>query len=187
MSYRLLFVLCFIHCNLVAQEINLQLRDSLSGAPVPFATIITNFGENTVSNEEGVFRLFHETSSKTADSIFISSMGFRHFKEALHKLADSLLFLSPKAIELNAVILSQNNLSAAEIVKRAREKVAQKYDLSFTKKTFFLRESYAQRWLQSDMKIKKSTIKKIRHFRYWMWRWIAIRTIFTFRCKCYGY
>ena len=162
MSYRLLFVLCFIHCNLVAQEINLQLRDSLSGAPVPFATIITNFGENTVSNEEGVFRLFHETSSKTADSIFISSMGFKHFKEALHKLADSLLFLSPKAIELNAVILSQNNLSAAEIVKRAREKVAQKYDLSFTKKTFFLRESYAQRWLQSDMKIKKSTIKEFK-------------------------
>jgi len=89
-------------------------------------------------------------------------MGFKPFGEAIQKLSDSLLLLSPKAIELNAVILSQNNLSATEVIKKARERVKDKYDLSLTKKTFFLRESFDQRWVQRDFKVKKATIKEFK-------------------------
>ena len=89
-------------------------------------------------------------------------MGFKPFDEAIQQLSDSLLFLSPKAIELNAVILSQNNLSAIEVIKKARERVKDKYDLSLTKKTFFLRESFDQRWVQRDLKVKKATIKEFK-------------------------
>ena len=162
MNYRLLFLFYFINCSLIAQEITLQLRDSLSGEPIPFATVMTNFGENAISNEEGLFRLNREASFTPEDSLFISCMGFKPFGEAIQQLSDSLLLLSPKAIELNAVILSQKNLSAAQVVKKARERVKDKYDLSLTKKTFFLRESFDQRWEQRDLKVKKATIKEFK-------------------------
>ena len=162
MNFRLFIVLTLVSYSVIAQEINLQLRDSLSGEPIPFATVMTNFGENAISNEEGVFRLIRKTSFVPEDSLFISCMGFKPFGEAIQKLSDSLLLLSPKAIELNAVILSQNNLSAAEVIKKARERVKDKYDLSLTKKTFFLRESFDQRWVQRDFKVKKATIKEFK-------------------------
>ena len=162
MNFRLFIVLTLASYSVLAQEINLQLRDSLSGEPIPFATVMTNFGENAISNEEGVFRLIRETSFVPEDSIFISCMGFKPFGEAIQQLSDSLLLLSPKAIELNAVILSQNNLSAIEVIKKARERVKDKYDLSLTKKTFFLRESFDQRWVQRDLKVKKATIKEFK-------------------------
>jgi hypothetical protein len=44
MNYRLLLLFYFINCSLIAQEIALQLRDSLSGEPIPFATVMTIFG-----------------------------------------------------------------------------------------------------------------------------------------------
>lgn len=144
------------------QEIQGQLLDSLTQERIPFATVLSNFGENTISNEEGKFRLIRGTAFQSSDSLFISCMGYNEKRLAITELADSLLYLSPKEIELNAVILSQQNLSAEEIVKRTRENVAQKYDLGLSKKTFFLRESFSQRWLQRDMAIKKSTINEFK-------------------------
>ena len=145
-----------------AQEVHYQLRDSLTNESVPFATVLTNFGESTISNEEGHFRLTKNTALRPTDSLFISCMGYRDLSISTEETKDSLLYLSPKEIELNAVILSQQNLSAEEIVKRTREQVAKKYDLSLTNKTFFLRESFSQRWLQRDMKIQKSSIKEFK-------------------------
>ena len=46
MDFRLFIVLTLISCSVLAQEITLQLRDSLSGEAIPFATVMTNFGEN---------------------------------------------------------------------------------------------------------------------------------------------
>ena len=117
-----------------AQEVHYQLRDSLTNESVPFATVLTNFGESTISNEEGHFRLTKNTALHPTDSLFISCMGFRDLSISTEETKDSLLYLSPKEIELNAVILSQQNLSAEEIVKRTREQVAKKYDLSLTNK-----------------------------------------------------
>ena len=146
----------------LGQEIQGQVLDSLTQESVPFATVLSNFEENTISNEEGKFRLIRRTTIQAKDSIFISCMGYHPLDLALAQLKDSLLYLRPKEIELNAVILSQNNLSAAEVIKKARERVKDKYDLSLTKKTFFLRESFDQRWIQRDLKVKKATIKEFK-------------------------
>ena len=162
MNFRLFIVLAFIRCSVLAQEISLQLRDSLSGETIPFATVMTNFGENAISNEEGLFRLIKEASFTPEDSLFISCMGFKPFGEALEELKDSIILLTPKAIELNAVILSQNNLTAEQVVKKALQKAGEKYDLSLSRKTFFLRESFYQRWVQRDLKVKKASIKEFK-------------------------
>ena len=157
-------LLCFFGLPffLYGQDIHVQLRDSLTQETIPFATILSNFGESTISNEEGNFRLTKSDAFVYTDSLFISCMGYKDLALGVEHAQDSLLYLAPKEIELNAVILSQNNLSAEEIIKRTRENVAKKYDLSLSKKTFFMRESYAQRWLQRDMVIKKSTINEFK-------------------------
>ena len=75
-------------------------------------------------------------------------------------MLDSLIYLPQKSIELNDVILSQNNLSAGEIIKKVRQNIEEKYDLSLTKKLFFMRESYYENWDQLDMTVKKTSIKE---------------------------
>ena len=159
-----LALLCFFGLPFIlhGQDIHFQLRDSLTQETIPFATVLSNFGESTISNEEGNFRLTKSEAFVPTDSLFISCMGFKDLALGVEQVQDSLLYLAPKEIELNAVILSQNNLSAEEIIKRTRENVAKKYDLSLSKKTFFMRESYAQRWLQRDMVVKKSTINEFK-------------------------
>ena len=96
--------------------------DSLTKESIPFATITTNFKQNSITNEEGVFRLSKETEFTNKDSIFISSIGFKSFADALLKINDSVIFLPQKIIELNNVILTQNNLSAEEIIKKSSAK-----------------------------------------------------------------
>lgn len=166
MQAKIILLCYFIIGSVTAQEIRLKLTDSLSQDPIPFATVLTNFDENTISNEEGVFRLTKESAFTKKDSIFISCMGYTPFGEAINQLKDSIVLMSPKAIELNAVILSQNNLTAEQLIKKARERVADKYDLNLSKKTFFLRESFFQRWVQRDLKVKKATIKEFNQ-RFW--------------------
>ena len=160
MQFRHLLWMSFFCGSITAQEINLKLIDSLNSEPIPFATVMTNFNENAISNDEGVFRLLKETPFTVKDSLFISCMGFKPYREAMTQLPDSLLKLTAKSIELNAVILSQNNLSVEAVIKKARERVNEKYDLSLTKKTFFLRESYDQAWVERKLKVKKATIKE---------------------------
>ena len=161
MSKKLFYFIFLTSSILYGQEINLKLIDSLSKETIPFASVTTNFDENAITNEEGAFKLTKYTSFTAQDSLFISCMGFEPYREAIDQLPDSLLLLAQKSIELNDVILTQNNLSAEEVVKRARENVENKYDLSFTQKTFFLRESFDQKWVQRDLEVKKSTIKEL--------------------------
>ena len=159
---RLCLVLLGCIFGVQGQEIQRQLLDSLTQESIPFATVLSNFEENSISNEEGKFRLIRGKDFQANDSLFISCMGYHPLNLAVEQLKDSIIYLRPKEIELNAVILSQNNLSAAQVVKKARERVKDKYDLSLTKKTFFLRESFDQRWVQRDLKVKKATIKEFK-------------------------
>ena len=91
-----------------------QLLDSLSKEIIPFATVLSNFGENTISNEEGYFRINRSKFFTPSDSLFISCIGYKDLAISFEQLQDSLLYLTPKEIELNEIILSQQKLSAAE-------------------------------------------------------------------------
>ena len=108
-----LALLCFFGLPFIlhGQDIHFQLRDSLTQETIPFATVLSNFGESTISNEEGNFRLTKSEAFVPTDSLFISCMGFKDLALGVDK--SKFAPLPPlKEIELNAVILSQNNLSA---------------------------------------------------------------------------
>ena len=43
-----------------SQEISGIVIDSLNNEPIPFAAITSNFNNNTITNEEGKFRIFKD-------------------------------------------------------------------------------------------------------------------------------
>ena len=94
---RILFYLIFLKIiELLGQEIHLQVTDSITKDPIPFTTILTNFNYNTISNEEGFFRVSKSTNFSIKDSLFISCMGFNEYKAAIDKLKQSVIELRKK-------------------------------------------------------------------------------------------
>ena len=157
---HLLFSCYLFSVSLWGQELSFTVLDSLTKESIPFATITTNFKQNSITNEEGIFRLSKEGGFTNQDSLFISCIGFKSYAKGVSQMLDSLIYLPQKSIELNDVILSQNNLSAGEIIKKVRQNIEEKYDLSLTKKMFFMRESSYENWEQLDMTVKKTSIKE---------------------------
>ncbi len=164
---RVLFIFYFFFFStIIGQEINTKLLDSLTGEAIPYATVLSNFNQSTISNEEGNFKLIKDLAFTEKDSLFISCMGYKDLSFQVNKFTDSLVYLAPKEIELNAVILTQNNLTALEIIEKTKENIAAKYNLDLNKKTFFMRESFYQKWVQRDLEVKRSSIKEFNQ-KFW--------------------
>ena len=162
-SYYLIFLKTIV---LQGQEIYLQVTDSITKDPIPFTTILTNFNYNTISNEEGFFRVSKSTNFSNQDSLFISCMGFNEYKGAIVDLKQPVIELSEKTIKLNSIILTSQNLDAYEIIKKVKEKIDDKYLTSYSKKRFFMRESFFQKWDKMKMEIEKSSIRELNK-KFW--------------------
>ncbi len=162
-SYYLIFLKTIV---LQGQEIYLQVTDSITKDPIPFTTILTNFNYNTISNEEGFFRVSKSTNFSNQDSLFISCMGFKEYKGAIVDLKQPVIELSEKTIKLNSIILTSQNLDAYEIIKKVKEKIDDKYLTSYSKKKFFMRESFFQKWDKMKMEIEKSSISELNR-KFW--------------------
>ena len=151
---------CFfllINFSMRGQELNAIILDSLKQNPIPFASIYLKSGSGVVSNEEGRFRL-QVDASETTDSLFISCMGYETLGLSLPQAKDSIFYLTPKAIELNSVILSNKQLDVKQILKEIQKDIPLKYELGFSKKKVFFRETGSQRFKSLGVKIKKTSI-----------------------------
>ena len=132
---RIFYYLIFLKIIVLqGQQINLQVIDSVTKDPIPFTTILTNFNHNTISNEEGFFRILKSTNFSNKDSLFISCMGYNEYKVAIHKLKQPVIELTEKTIKLNSIILTSQNLDAYEIIKKVKERIDEKYLTSYSKK-----------------------------------------------------
>ena len=155
--FFLLIILLISSALLNAQELTAVVKDSISQKVIPFASIYFNSGNGVVSNEEGYFRLQYD-ASKEKDSLFISCMGYKTLNIAFSKVKDTVFYLSPKTIELNSIILSNNQLDIKEILKEIQKDIPEKYELGLTKKKLFFRETGSQEFKILDVKIKKTSI-----------------------------
>ena len=164
---RLLTFLFFLKIiSLQGQETYLQIIDNVTKESVPFATILTNFNYNTISNEEGFFRILKSSDFSKKDSLFISCMGYNEYKTQISELKVPIIGLTEKTIELNSIILTSQNLNAYEIIKKVKEKIDKKYLTSYSKKKYFMRESFFQNWDQMKMEIEKSSITELNR-KFW--------------------
>ena len=144
-----------------AQTISSRIVDSLSKKPVPFATIQLANKKGVISNEEGYFSLLLDASIKTSDSLFISCLGYESLAKPLSEFTESVIYLKPKAIELNDVVVSNKQYTPEEIIKKVKENLEKNYNYDLSKKRLFFRESYLQNLTKTDFTFKKSSIAEL--------------------------
>ncbi len=154
------FLLIFSNIN--SQEISGIVLDSLNNDPIQFATITTNFNINTITNEDGYFRVFKNKPYADKDSIFISSLGYRSVNLSAKNQPKNLsIFLSPKPIDLESVIVqNRKEISVDQILKNVRNNVMNTYEFGYRKKKIFRRVTNMSGISRFDIKIKNSSIKE---------------------------
>ncbi len=143
--------------NIKAQVIKSKIIDSITKEPVPYATIIFN-KKGMISNEEGRFSFIFKKDANPTDSLFISCIGFKTIAKPLNQFKDNVIYLSPKIIELNEIVLTNNKYTVKEIINKVKENIAKNYNFNLTKKRLFFRESYHQKLIKTNYTLKKSTI-----------------------------
>lgn len=143
---------------LQAQVISGTLLDSTTLKAVPYATVQLGNSRGVISNEEGQFNLLLDKTSKNTDSLFISCMGYKTLGRTIGQFNDSLIYLNPKPIALNSVIVSNKQYNADDILELVESNLDKNYNRDLTKKRLFFREYYYQHLYRSKYSDLKSTI-----------------------------
>ncbi len=145
--------------SIYAQSISGTLMDSTTQKSIPYATIQLGNSRGVISNEEGHFKLLLDNNHKSSDSLFISCMGYETLGRPIGQFNDSLIYLNPKPIALNSVIVSNKQYNANDIMTLVKSNLDKNYNRDLTKKRLFFREYYYQHLYKSKYSDLESTIK----------------------------
>lgn len=140
-----------------AQSLSAFVIDSVSQQPIPYATVQLK-EKGVITNEDGNFNFVLNETIQDTDSLTISSMGYETLSKPIAEFTTNKILLTPKAIELKEVIVSNKNYTADEIMDLVEDNLEKNYTNDLTKKRLFHRESSFDRWTKSDFKVKKSSI-----------------------------
>ena len=143
--------------NVQSQSLSAFVIDSVSQQPIPYATVQLK-EKGVITNEDGNFNFILNETIAESDSLIISSMGYETLSKPISEFTTNRILLTPKAIELREVIVSNKNYTADEIMELVEDNLEKNYTNDLTKKRLFHRESSSHRWTQSNFKIKKSSI-----------------------------
>ena len=144
-----------------SQDISGVIIDSLSQNPIPFANVTSNFNKNTITNEEGRFRLFKDIPFTNKDSIYLSSIGYNSLSLSVNLSDEFKILLSPKTIELETVVVTnREELTAIEIINKVKENVKNVFDFDYKSKRVFRRRIIMSDFDKANIDIKKSSIKE---------------------------
>ncbi|MFV8345226.1 DUF5686 family protein [Flavobacterium sp. ZB4P13] len=116
---QLCLLFFFLTLSLQAQfQVNGIVKESTTNKPLPFATITTNNGLNTISDVDGKFSIVTATPITAFD---ISYIGFTKVRIAIEKNKNYyVVVLSQKTDDLNEVRISNENPALA-IIRKAIE------------------------------------------------------------------
>ena len=157
-SISVLFLVSIIHAQ---TTISAQLLDSTKLAPIPYASIQLNSNTGVISNETGFFTLIINKQVSPQDTITISCLGFNEQKFSVPSFKDSIIYLSPKIIDLDEVVITSKQYSLEEIIDKIKANLDSNYEKDFTKRKLFFRDSYYNELDKTDIQITKSTIPDI--------------------------
>jgi hypothetical protein len=155
------FLVLILGVNQVrSQDLTATVVDSITGAPIPFATVVTGEHSGLITNEEGVFAITERQLARIKDSIYISSMGYENISLWQPK-GETTISLAPKTFELAQVFLNTNPLSAKEVIEKVKENLLTNYITTPSKKKIFFRQSDQNIMNKVDFGFKKSTIEEL--------------------------
>ncbi|MFT7073950.1 MAG: hypothetical protein ACJA1Z_000730 [Patiriisocius sp.] len=146
--------------QLRSQHLTVTVVDAKTGAPIPFATVVTGKHSGLITNDEGVFAITERQLVSIKDSIFISSMGYE--KVGLWQpRGETTISLVPKTFELAEVFLNANPLTATEVIEKVKENTLANYTITPSKKKIFFRQSDLNIMTKVDFGFKKSSIDEL--------------------------
>ena len=155
-----LIIFLLFAVNLNAQLSTVKILDSVSFAPIPFATVSFSNSSGIISDENGDFELI-KNELNDEDSLFISSMGYKKVSYSLNRFNDSIIFLSPKPIELNNVIITNRKLTSQEIIEKIKAAITQNYQTDLSENKIFYRKEYNSTIEKFEINKFKSSIDNV--------------------------
>ena len=142
--YYWYFVLLFLTpCCLLSQEISRVLQGKVinheaGNTPLPYTNVVVQGrSQGTVTNEEGLFRLYLPADVTNSDTILFSFIGYETEKLPLATIPDRdlVIVLSPSSTSLEEVVV--RGINARQLVEKALEKIPQNYAGSHTSTSFY--------------------------------------------------
>ena len=155
--YAFLLTSFSIHC----QSISSRVVDTKTNEGIPYATVQFSEHRGIITNEEGRFSINLNPGLEQQDSIYISSMGYKKTAIPFKATLDSVIYIEPKAIELNEVYLFNNDLSIDEIIEKVKENLPSNYNREPIKQRLFFRQSSLNTMTKLDIEFEKSTIEEL--------------------------
>ena len=160
---KLIILLIFIaYYDINAQSLSIQVKDSLTLSPIPFSTVSFSNNKGLISDENGIFQLI-KSELINQDSLYVSSMGYEKVSYPLIKFKDSIIYLRPKPVVLNDVILTNKRLSSIEIIQEAYKNIDKNYEKGLTKNKIFLSKRSSSKTKRFNTSKFKSSIKEINY------------------------
>ena len=144
-----------------AQDVTAKLVDSKTGQGIPYATIQFDTNSGIITNEEGLFSLRRDAIPADQDSLYISSMGYEKLAISIQRITDSIIRISPKAIDLDEVFLFDKEMEVDEIIELVKERLPENYNNEPVKQRMFFRQSSLNNLDKFDIEFKKSTIAEL--------------------------
>ncbi|GAA4645827.1 hypothetical protein GCM10023115_37870 [Pontixanthobacter gangjinensis] len=141
------------------QEFSGKVLDQKTREAIPFATVQYAANRGVITNDEGAFSINRPVTQ--LKELKISSVGYKTREVDIADLADNIIYLETDIIQLDDVFLSDKKLSAEEILERAKERVAENYNIGNINRRFFFRESNLNKVKTFDLDIQESTIEDI--------------------------
>ena len=160
---KLIILLIFIaYYDINAQSLSIQVKDSLTLSPIPFSTVSFSNNKGLISDENGIFQLI-KSELINQDSLYVSSMGYEKVSYPLIKFKDSIIYLRPKPVVLNDVILTNKRLSSIEIIQQVYKNIDKNYEKGLTKNKIFLSKRSSSKTKRFNTSKFKSSIKEINY------------------------
>ncbi|MCF8273618.1 MAG: DUF5686 and carboxypeptidase regulatory-like domain-containing protein [Flavobacteriaceae bacterium] len=141
--------------------IKARIIDTTTQQTIPFATIAISNNSGVISNDQGNFQLYLPKNISGKDSLVIQCLGYETKRLSALTFKDSIIFLKPKSIELEEVLISNKDYSVEEVIEKANQNLMINYDTNLTKSTLFYRASYATNIIKHEVKLKKTSIPEL--------------------------
>lgn len=138
-----------------AQVLEGRLLDEKTGNIVSFANIQIGSRYGTVSNMEGNFEI-KVPQEMMADTLRISSMGYMTKKISIAEFKSGDIFISPKAVQLDAVFLNEEKLSARQVMDSVKKRLKINHSFSGVSFEVFKRSKGASTHHNMDWKVAKT-------------------------------
>ncbi len=143
----------------LAQSKTFTLVDAKNNSPIPYATILFNGNQGSITNQEGVFRLNMDKLNPNA-VVAISCIGYqgKSFKpEVLKQEKNATIKLIPSIESLETVHLDQARPHVDTIMKRVYDRLATNYKFKDKKYKLFYRNTNKMHFDKLDVNVTKNT------------------------------